>query len=297
MVKYAPANRNKPVVIMKKILLALFCVAAIAACKNEKAEQPQGNIVQNDSLQKIIEQRDNEINDMMGILNDVEEGFRAINKAENRVTLAKNGEGDNAREQIHENIQFIQQRMNENKQLISKLQQQMRESSFKSSELKRTIDNLVKQLEEKDGQLKQLRAELEAKDIHIAELDETINTLNSNVSDLKNESEQKSQTIDSQDKQINTAWFAFGTKKELKKQNVLVKGKVLQGNFNRNYFTKIDIRVEKEIKLYSKYAKILTMHPSSSYTLTTDAKDQYVLRITNPQIFWSTSKYLVIQVK
>ena len=24
---------------------------------------------------------------------------------------------------------------------------------------------------------------------------------------------------------------------------------------------------------------------------------QYVLRITNPQIFWSTSKYLVIQVK
>ena len=77
----------------------------------------------------------------------------------------------------------------------------------------------------------------------------------------------------------------------------LVKGKVLQGNFNKNFFTKIDIRVDKEIKLYSKSAKILTMHPSSSYTLATDAKDQYVLRITNPQLFWSTSKYLVIQVK
>ena len=72
---------------------------------------------------------------------------------------------------------------------------------------------------------------------------------------------------------------------------------MLQGNFNKSYFTKIDIRVEKEIKLYSKSAKILTMHPSSSYSLTTDAKDQYVLRITNPDIFWSTSNYLVIQVK
>ena len=282
---------------MKKILFLAFCMASMVACKNDKAGQPSVNIVQTDSLQKIIEQRDNEINDMMGILNDVEEGFRAINQAENRVTIAKDGEGENKKAQIRENIQFIQQRMNENKELIAKLQQQMRESTFKSTEMKRTVENLIKQMEEKDEQLKQLRAELNAKDIHIAELDATINTLNTNVSDLKTETEQKAQTIDSQDKQLNTAWFAFGSKKELKAQNVLVKGKVLQGNFNKNFFTKIDIRVDKEIKLYSKSAKILTMHPSSSYTLATDAKDQYVLRITNPQLFWSTSKYLVIQVK
>lgn len=292
-----PDKKLKKLNIMKKILFLAFCMASMVACKNEKAGQPSVNIVQNDSLQKIIEQRDNEINDMMGILNDVEEGFRAINQAENRVTIAKDGEGENKKAQIRENIQFIQQRMNENKELIAKLQQQMRESTFKSTEMKRTVENLIKQMEEKDEQLKQLRAELNAKDIHIAELDATINTLNTNVSDLKTETQQKAQTIDSQDKQLNTAWFAFGSKKELKAQNVLVKGKVLQGNFNKNFFTKIDIRVDKEIKLYSKSAKILTMHPSSSYTLATDAKDQYVLRITNPQLFWSTSKYLVIQVK
>lgn len=283
--------------LMKKFLFIVFCLATIVACKNEKTTGALPGTVQNDSLQKIIEQRDQEINDMVAILNDVEEGFRAINKAEDRVTLAKDGEGENKQAQIRENIQFIQQRMEQNRELIAKLQQQMRESSFKSSELKRTVDNLIKQMQEKDEQLKQLRAELEAKDIHIAELDQTINDLNTNVSDLKSESEQKSQTIDSQDKQLNTAWFAFGSKKELKAQGILVKGKVLQGNFNKNFFTKIDIRIEKEIKLYSKSAKILTMHPSSSYTLTTDAKDQYVLRITNPQLFWSTSKYLVVQVK
>lgn len=282
---------------MKKILFFAACVTLMVACTGNKvAEQPSRN-PQNDSLQKIIEQRDNEINDMVAVLNDVEEGFRAINRAEDRVTIAKEGEGENRRQQIRENIQFIQDRMEQNRELIAKLKQQMRESSFKSTELKRTVDNLIKQMQEKDEQLKQLRAELESKDIHIAELDQTITDLNTSVNDLKTESNEKTQTIESQDKQLNTAWFAFGTKKELKEQNVLVKGKVLQGNFNKNYFTKIDIRVEKEIKLYSKSAKILTMHPSSSYTLTTDAKDQYVLRISNPQLFWSTSKYLVVQVK
>ena len=86
------------------------------------------------------------------------------------------------------------------------------------------------------------------------------------------------------------------TKKELKEQHIMEKGKVMTGNFNKSYFTKIDIRVDKEIKLYSRSAKMLTSHPSSSYTLQRDANKQYVLRITDPQLFWSTSKYLVILV-
>jgi len=59
----------------------------------------------------------------------------------------------------------------------------------------------------------------------------------------------------------------------------------------------VDIRNVSEIKLYSKSVKLLTTHPSSSYTLTRDANKQYILRITNSQIFWSTSKYLVVLVK
>lgn len=282
---------------MKKVLIIAVCLVALAACKDNKTEKALPEVSQADSLQKIINQKDNEINDMMGLFNDIEDGFRQINEAENRVNLVKDGEGADQGQRIREDVQFIQQRLAQNRALIDKLRQQLRESSVKGDQLKRSLENLVKQLETKDNELKDLRSQLEAKDIHIAELDQTITDLNTDVATLKDESEQKTQTIDTQDKQLNTAWFVFGTKKELKEQNILVKGKVLQGNFNKSYFTKIDIRVEKEIKLYSKSAKLLTMHPSSSYTLTRDSKDQYVLRITNPQIFWSTSKYLVIQVK
>lgn len=274
-----------------------MCLLALASCKQEKVAPALPQNSQVDSLSRIIEQKDNEINDMMELFNEVEEGFRLISEAENRVNLVKNGEGADKAQRIRENIQFIQQRLSQNRELIAKLRQQLRESSIKGDQLKRTLDNLVKQLEEKDGQLRDLRAQLDAKDIHIAELDQTISDLHQDVDNLKGESQQKSNTINTQDKQLHTAWFVFGTKKELKEQGILDGGKVLQGNFNKNYFTKIDIRVEKEIKLYSKSAKLLTMHPSSSYTLARDSKNQYVLRINNPQIFWSTSKYLVIQVK
>lgn len=274
-----------------------MCLMALASCKQEKVAPALPQNSQVDSLSRIIEQKDNEINDMMELFNEVEEGFRLISEAENRVNLVKNGEGADKAQRIRENIQFIQQRLSQNRELIAKLRQQLRESSIKGDQLKRTLDNLVKQLEEKDGQLRDLRAQLDAKDIHIAELDQTISDLHQDVDNLKGESQQKSNTINTQDKQLHTAWFVFGTKKELKEQGILDGGKVLQGNFNKNYFTKIDIRVEKEIKLYSKSAKLLTMHPSSSYTLARDSKNQYVLRINNPQIFWSTSKYLVIQVK
>ena len=281
---------------MKKVLLFALCLFTLASCNNGKSPSGPSDDSQKDSLQKIIEQRDNEINDMMGILNEVEEGFRLINEAENRVSVARNGEGASRKQQIRENIQFIQQRMAENRELIAKLRNQVKNGSIKSEQLQKTIENLTKQLEEKDHQIKDLYAQLEAKDIHIEELQNTTNTLSKNVDILQDDNAQKANTINTQDKQLNTAWYVFGTKKELKEQNILVNGKVLQGNFNKNYFTKVDIRSLKAIKLYSKSAKLLTMHPSSSYKLERDAQGQYVLNISNPQLFWSTSKYLVVQV-
>ena len=282
---------------MKKLAFFAVCALAIASCTDGVKQANLAAEAQRDSLNSIIAQKESEITDMMTTLSDIEEGFREITEAQSRVTLAKQGEGTNSAQRIRENMQFIQQAMKQNKELINKLKQQVREGSIKNDQLKKIIDNLTEQMEEKDRQLQSLREELDKKDIHIAELDERVADLNSNVENLTEETNQKSQTIDQQDKQLNTGWFVFGTKKELKEQNILADGEVLRSNFNKEYFTKIDIRIDKEIKLYSKSAKMLTSHPSSAYTLERDVNKQYVLRITDPQLFWSTSKYLVILVK
>ena len=272
-------------------------MAALVACNNEKPMPVMPDGGQNDSLQRIIEQKDNEINDIMATLNEIQEGFREINEAEGRVSVAKAGERADKAQLIRENIQFISQRMAQNRELLKKLKEQLNGSTLKGDQLQKAIENLTQELQDKDTQLTQLRDELDKKDIHIAELDETIANLNTDVENLRTEGEQKTQTINTQDKQLNTAWYVFGTKKELKEQGVLNEGQVLRGNFNKNYFTKVDIRQFSDLKLYSKDVKLLTTHPSSSYQLVRDANKQYSLRISNPQLFWSTSKYLVVQVK
>ena len=219
------------------IVLGAF---TLAACQQEKPKVDLSAAHQRDSLQQIVSQKNGEIDDMMSTLNDIQEGFREINEAENRVNLEKQGtEGSTNEEHIRENIQFIQSAMKQNRQLINKLRQQLRESTFNSGQLKRTISNLMAQLDEKDQQLQQLRAELDAKDIHITVLDENIANLNTNVNNLTDESTQKSQTISQQDKQLNTAWFVFGTKDELKEQHIFEGNRVLSGSFNKDYFTKI----------------------------------------------------------
>ncbi|MCW4118721.1 hypothetical protein [Segatella copri] len=283
---------------MKKLFL-VACVAAfcLTGCNNGKNDSAAQNTAQADSLNGIIAQKDSEINDLMGTLNEIEEGFQQISEAEHRVSLAKDGEGVNKKQKLKEDIQFIADRMKQNRELIAKLQKQLANGTLKGAQLQKTIEGLQKQLEEKDAQLQTLREELDKKDIHIAALDETVNNLNTKTNRLTAESNQKTETINAQDKQIHTAWYVFGTKKELKEQSIIQDGKVMTGNFNKNYFTKVDIRNLSEIKLYSKSAKLLTTHPSSSYSLVRDANKQYTLRITNSQLFWSTSKYLVVLVK
>ena len=207
---------------MKKLIYAIACTLAVASCNQDAAKKAE----------QIAQQQ----------------RFREITEAQSRVTLAKQGEGTNTMQRIKENFQFIQSQMQQNKELINKLKQQVRESSVKGGQLKKIIDNLTQQLETKDHQLQALREELDRKDIHIAELDEKVASLNTNVTSLKEDNEKKEETITSQDKALHTAWFVFGTKDELKEQRILSKDglfsktKLLEKDFNKDYFTKIDIR-------------------------------------------------------
>ena len=265
---------------MKKIIIALMAAGIIASC-DDKASTKQAvsdNTV--DSLIGVISQKDNELNDIMSTFNEIRDGFRQINEAEGRVNMERGNNEKAAKDDILESITFIRRTMEANKERIAKLKQQLKTSSFNAEKLQGTIDNLSSELEKRAEQIAKLQKELEARDIHIAEQDKQITDLNTDVNTLASENETKARTVERQDKQLNTAWYVFGTKKELKEQRILMSGDVLKsGNFNKDYFTKIDIRVDKVIKLYSKSAKLLTSHPAGSYTLEKDSQGMYSLRI------------------
>ena len=292
---------------MKKLIFILtaFCTLGLLSCntkKEKELEQVDPNAATIDSLKQALAQSQNESSDLIETLSLIQEGFDKINEAQGRVSVEnRSGEGPN-RQAIIENMAFIQKTLKLNRELIANLQQQLRTSNQSDArskaKLEEMVENFNKQLEEKTKEIEELRAQLAAKDVKIAEQGEQINSLNENLSDLTKKNEEKARKVEAQDKELNTAYYVFGTKKELREQRILNSGEVLKTNdFNKDYFTRIDLRVTKTIKLYSKSAKLMTNHPAGSYTLEKDAQGQYVLRITDPQRFWSVSKYLVITVK
>lgn len=287
---------------MKKLLFLSVCVALLASCGN--AGKNEALKAENDSLTATLASRDAELEEIMAIFNDVQEGFRLINEAENRVDLQSGSlEGATPAQKIKEDIRFISEKLQSNREQIAKLEEQLKNSKHNSAQFKKAIANLNAELQAKAEQIETLQTELASKNIRIAELDDAVAGLTQNVADLIAENKVKSVTVASQDKALNTAWFVFGTKSELK-ENKIIESKFLQktkvlseADFNKDYFTKIDIRTDKEIKLYSKDADLLTTHPAGSYVLEKNAEGLLTLKITHPAQFWSVSRYLVILVK
>lgn len=287
---------------MKKLLLLSVGVAILSSCGNMGRNEALK--AENDSLNIVLAERDAELEGIMAAFNEVQEGFRLINEAEKRVDLQSGvAEGASAAQKIREDIRFISEKLQSNRTRIAELEEQLNNSKYASSQLKKTIASLKAELEAKTQQIETLQTELASKNIRIAELDDAVAGLNQNVNDLMAENAAKSEVVASQDKALNAGWFVYGTSSELKEQKIiskkfLQKTKVLENkDFNKDYFTQIDIRTDKEIKLYSKNAELLTAHPAGTYELVKDDKGQLTLVITNPNKFWSVSRYLVIEVK
>ena len=289
---------------MKKVLIATtLCTAMLASCVQNSAEYKKLQ-AENDSL-KIENTRANaEMDEILNTLNEVEADIQSIRDAENYLNIQQQS-GDlnqSSRERIKENMQLISETLKRNKQQISELEEKLKKSGIQSEALRKTISRLSSELDQKANMIVALQEDLAKKNVRIQELDEAVADLNENVENLSTTNAAQAEKLDAQDKALHTAYYCFGTSKELKAQNILSKKglfsktKVLQDGFNKDYFITIDIREVTEIPLFASKAKLQSNHPQGSYEFVEDEEGNQTLKITNPESFWSLSKYLVIEV-
>lgn len=251
-----------------------------------------------DSLKKANSAQAAELEECMALIDQVNEGFRVIKEAEGRFDIQDGNVENGSRDQMLSNMQFVQDKMKENRELIEQLKQRVSASNSKLTALANQINKLEEDYRQQVERIKQLEQELAARDMIIEQQSDQIMSLSEDISNLSAENEQQTAEIAAQERELNKAWFVFGTKKELKENKILEGGEVLQNsNFNKSYFTEIDIRYHKDILLHSKSATLLTAHPTGSYQLTKNGQGEYELHITDPSSFWRASKYLVVQVK
>lgn len=291
---------------MKKILLSVAVMVSMmfTAC-NSKSGDVEKLRQENDSLVQLNAQTKADFDEMLQLMNDVEDGFKQIKEAENYLVVQSSATGEvdmTTRERLKSDMQLVAQTLKDNKEKLAKLQSQLKNSKYQSSQFQKTVERLNAEIESKTAMIVSLQEELAKRDVRIQELDNAVSELAGQVNTLSEETEKQKSTISSQEKEINTVYYVFGTTKELKEQKIISGGglfkasEVMKGDFNKNYFTKEDLHTFKQVSLESKKAKLLTAHPEGSYTFEKNDKDLLTLVITNPTEFWSLSKYLVIKV-
>lgn len=283
---------------MKKIICLALCATMLASCEFYTKREKELT-AQNESLTAELTERNMALEQAIQSIANIQEGFRVINEAEGRVNLqSQGGEGITDTERMKEDILFIQEKMEANRKQIEKLEKKLKASGIEASSLRKVIANLQKELDAKVASIAALQAELAEKDIRISELDKAVATLTGDVNALQQVSDAQQEMIEKQEMQLNTAWYVYGTAKELKEQNILKSGDVMSStDFNKNYFTEIDVRVDRVFPLYAKHAKLMTMHPEGSYEFVKDVDKQLTLKVLDLDAFWSVSRYMVIQVR
>ena len=289
---------------MKKLLLACTCATLLVSCGQNSAEYKKLK-AENDSLKIENTKATSEMNEILSTLNDVEADIQSIRDAENYLNLQQQTGGEfskSNREQIKQNMQLISETLKKNKETISQLEDKLKKSGIQSAALRKTISRLSSELDQKATMIVALQEDLAKKNVRIQELDEMVSSLNEDVENLATTAAAQSEKLNEQDKALNTAYYCFGTAKELKDQKILSggglfsKSTVLQSGFNKDYFISVDVREVKVIPLFAAKAKLKSNHPEGSYEFVKDEDGNLTLNITDPKTFWSLGKYLVIEV-
>jgi predicted nucleic acid-binding Zn-ribbon protein len=281
---------------MKKIVILTLTAFLFSMCTSNLQESKDLQ-TKNDSLQRLVVNKDSALYAVVNTFNEIENNLQSIKEKENIITATvQNSEDNCTREQkINNDINMIYDLMKENKNKVIYLQGQLKNAKIKNKDLENTIKNLQLRLTEKNAEILELRRSLLDLNLKIDELTYSLDSLNF-------DNQVKTELIKAQEEELNTAYYLFGSNKELKEFNIIDnKGsffgtKKLNQDFKKEHFIKIDIRNKKTFIFdNAKKIKIITSHPSKSYTIYGE-KPIDSLVINNVNDFWSISKYLVISI-
>lgn len=278
---------------MKKLMIiGLGMVAIFSSCANEEMERLKA---ENAELTKTIEQRDDNVYDLTEGLAAIQGSLRDITMREKLLSGTVTGAselGESPKEQMLRDIVLVDELIKSNQKKIDELQSKMKKSDGKVYEFERVVANL--------------KMDLLAKEQSIADFKERLIAMESSYADLFDEFQAQRMVSTMQDAALHKVWFAYGTKKELQEMNVIEKeGGVLgvgatyqlKDDFNKEYFTEMDDRTLSRIPLQAEKVNMVSKHPAGSYELRMDGKTYTELIITDPNEFWSGSKYLAMLVE
>lgn len=281
------------------LLIAIF-IAYSLYNRDHKLLVSQMELQKNSYTEKLTT-RDSSIGEWVTTFGEIEKNIAIIKEKEHIIsTNSSSGELSNDKKQkILDDIKYINSLLEQNKKHIASLNKQLAKSGGTIKGLENTIAGLDSTVKKSEIDIIELKTTLLSKKFEIEQL-------NTEKTDLQATVVQKDEKINTQTQEINKAFYACGTFKELKAKGLLTKEggfiglgkkKTLLTSFPDSSFNQIDVTVMKSIQLDSKSAKLLSEHPANSYQFIRDKDKKFEsLEITDPVQFWKISKYAVLEI-
>lgn len=287
---------------MKKLVItfgisALIFVACSAPTENENADS-----LRIANLSEELRQASDYKDSLLLLMDDIYQGMDQINQQEGLLnSLGSVGDNANRREEIRQNLEVIRQKLRSNRELLSAMEKKLVASNDKNGLLSKTIENLKSQISSQETHIAQLNTELESAKATIVQLNEQVEESKEQLEAETAEKEKAQQEVVATANQLNRVYYAIGTNKELKNKGLIAKKflgktKVLEGEFDKTYFTVGDKRNLLVVPCGDKSVKIWTNHPAGSYEIIENADKIKTVRILDPEKFWSVSNHLIIQI-
>lgn len=290
---------------MKKfIILGIGASMFLMSSCVENSQKYKNLLARVDSLSMVSTSQNQEMESMFADINDISAGMQSLREAENLLSLEtekENKPGSKSKEQLarlKNDVQAITEAIAGYKSQIAKLEGK---NKSQSAEFKKMIANLNAELELRSEKITEITNQLAATNKELAVKVQEVKNLTQNVDSLGKESKNQKTTIAEQDQTIHMVNYLIGTRKALKESEVISRQgifcpPIVSSQAQKADFVRVDMRETKSIPMNNKKAKVLSAHPSDSYTLEAGEDGNLILKINDENAFWKQTKYLVVMI-
>ncbi len=292
-------NSRAPVVIIILLLIAAAIAYILYSREHKKLVAMMEE--QKVSLTDKITARDSVISEWIMTFDDIEKNISLIKEKQKIISLnSSNGEiSADKRQKVLEDIKYINTLLEQNKKKIASLTAQLKKSGGTIKALQDKITGLEAAMKQNEAEISELKTALIDKEFEVEQLNTQMSVLNDTLA-------KKDEVISTQTNELNKAFYAIGTFKELKEKGLITKEggfiglgktKSLTGNIPENVFTRIDITQAKFILVDAKSAKLISDHPAGSFEYVRDENKRIkTIEIKDPAEFWKVSRYAVVEI-
>lgn len=285
---------------MKNYLFLAFGVFFLfVSCKNDNEKNVQTTSRERDSLLIVLQERETTVSEFINSFNEVEKNLDAVRVKQNLISATSDKNNDlnsDQKARINNEIQAINALMETNTKALKQLKEQLKGSRSKNKDLEKTVVLLNDQLNYRYNELVYLNNKLFQMNLNIEELHIAMDT-------LYVINEEQAQVIDSKEAELRVAYYIIGSSNDFQKWNLIDKeggflgigqSSKMSNNVDLNMFTKIDYLQTTSIPIEGRRVRIITTHPTGSFSLVKTGNVVNSIMINDPKLFWSISKYLVV---